>query len=331
MYWVLVWRGIHCLTYRICFLNSAFCWKDKVARAGIWRQLGRSSNPILLLMGCMMLDILISISEHNYSFPPMGVIYFFVGLSWRSVNIATWYLEHSQGSVNINLLMLSFKSFCVVWRESGRRGKRESKRDRDSKDKPRCVCRTQQVSWKSHKEQEAPLTPGCVHGHGFIPTVCRCEIRERQILGRGKCGFCDFLWGCFLRSVSLCADSPPLPAPWPRNVPPQKRLNSPPGDEDVLGSDCADLGLNGWPGISEQELLMFKAALASRWHKRWERPTGWLAPCPHPGFQFIFICKAFGSEDMGLWLWCWVAYLQPLRILLWTECLCPPQIFMLNH
>ena len=131
MYWVLVWRGIHCLTYRICFLNSAFCWKDKVARAGIWRQLGRSSNPILLLMGCVMLNILISISEHNYSFPPMGVIYFFVGLSWRSVNTATWYLEHSQGSININLLMPSFKSFCVVWQERGRR-RRERARETET-------------------------------------------------------------------------------------------------------------------------------------------------------------------------------------------------------
>ena len=62
----------------------------------------------------------------------------------------------------------------------------------------------------------------------------------------------------------MCANSPPLPVPWPWNVLPQKRLNSLPGDEDVLGSDCADLGLNGWSGISEQELLRFKAGLASR-------------------------------------------------------------------
>lgn len=160
--------------------------------------------------------------------------------------------------------MPSFKSFCVVWGESGRRRQeREQERQRLQR-QATCVCRTQQVSWESHKEQEAPLSPGCVHGHGFIPTVCRCEIREWQILGRSKCGFCDFLWGCFLRSVSLCANSPPLPVPWPRNVPPQKRLNSLPGDEDVLGLDYAGLGLNGWSGISEQELLMFKAALASR-------------------------------------------------------------------
>lgn len=258
------------VSYRIHFLNSAFCWKEKVARARIWGQLGRSSSPTSLLMACMILDTLISISEHSYSFPPTGVIYFFVGLSGRSINTATWYLEHNQGSININLLMLSFKSFCVVWGKRGRRRKeRERKRDRDSKNKSCCVCRTLQFSWKSHKEWEAPLTPGCVHGHRFIPTVSRCEIQEWQILGRGKRGFCDFLWGCFLRSVSLCASSPPLPVPWPRNVLPQKRLNSLPGDEDVLGSDCANLGLNGWSGISEQELLRFKAAPAWRWHEQW--------------------------------------------------------------
>lgn len=139
-YWVLVWRGIHCLTYRICFLNSAFCWKDKVTRAGIWGQLGRSSNPISLLMACMLLDILISISEHSYSFPPMGVIYFFVALSGRSINIATWYLEHNQGSININLLMPSFKSFCVVWGKRGRRRKqREQERQRPQRQITLCL------------------------------------------------------------------------------------------------------------------------------------------------------------------------------------------------
>lgn len=139
-YWVLVWRGIYCLTYRICFLNSAFCWKDKVARAGIWGQLGRSSNPISLLMACMLLDILISISEHSYSFPPMGVIYFFVALSGRSINIATWYLEHNQGSININLLMPSFKSFCVVWGKRGRRRKeREQERQRPQRQITLCL------------------------------------------------------------------------------------------------------------------------------------------------------------------------------------------------
>ena len=87
------------------------------------------------------------------------------------------------------------------------------------------------------------------------------------------------------------------------NVPPptlQQSLNSYQGDEDVLGLEWADLGLNVWSGLTDQGLLMFKAVLASRWHEKWQPQKCLLAPCPHSEFQFIFIPRAFSSEATRL-------------------------------
>lgn len=47
---------------------------------------------------------------------------------------------------------------------------------------------------------------------------------------------------------------------------------------------------------------MFKATLVSRWHEKWQFSKDSLAPCPHSGFQFIFIPKVFSSHPMGLWI-----------------------------
>lgn len=82
--------------------------------------------------------------------------------------------------------------------------------------------------------------------------------------------------------------------------PPQQSLNSYQGDEDVLGLEWTDLGLNVWSGLTDQGLLMFKAALASRWHEKWQPQKGLLAPCPHSEFQFIFIPREFSSEATRL-------------------------------
>lgn len=42
--------------------------------------------------------------------------------------------------------------------------------------------------------------------------------------------------------------------------PPQQSLNRYQGNDDILGSECADVGLNGWSGLNDQELLMFKGS-----------------------------------------------------------------------
>lgn len=91
------------------------------------------------------------------------------------------------------------------------------------------------------------------------PAICRWALLEWQILEPGKRGFCDFFLGFFLRTVLLCIISPPLPVPWPPECGPHggARIVS---EEDggVLGSECADLGLDGGLGLHDQGLLLFK-------------------------------------------------------------------------
>ena len=53
---------------------------------------------------------------------------------------------------------------------------------------------------------------------------------------------------------------------------------------------------------------------------------------PIQDFSLFSFVRHLAQRPQGLWLWYLVAYLHPLRILLWwSECLCPPQNFMLNH
>lgn len=105
---------------------------------------------------------------------------------------------------------------CGKREGEGGREERETEREKEREiRKANHIMSVELSNFKSHKEQEAALSPGCVHDHRLNPAVCRCEILEWQILDRGKRGFCDFLLDCFLRLVSLYANSPPPPVPWP--------------------------------------------------------------------------------------------------------------------
>lgn len=110
--------------------------------------------------------------------------------------------------------------------------------------------------------------------------------------------------------------------------PPQQSLNSYQGDEDVLGLEWADLGLNVWSRLTDQGLLMFKAALTSRWHEKWQSQKALLA-CSLPAFRISIYFHSQGIQFRGhkafVYLWPWKI------LLLWTKCWCPPQIFMLKH
>ena len=164
-----------------------------------------------------------------------------------------------------------------------------SRRETGSKDKSFDVCRTQQVSWKSHKEQEAALSPGCVHDHGLNPAVCRWGILEWQILDQGKRGFCEFLLGCFLRSVTLCASSPPPSVPWPPECGPHggawivtRAMTMSLAQSVLMWARMAGQGLmtrNSWCS---------RAALVLRWYEIWQPHRDLFAPSPHSEIQFIF-------------------------------------------
>lgn len=88
-----------------------------------------------------------------------------------------------------------------------------------------------------------------------------------------------------------------------RNVAPtaEPESNHYQGDEDVLGSECADLGLNGWSGLNDQGLLMFKGSFGVK--MAWKLAAAQrLAHTPRPqfGFQFTFISKASSPGATGL-------------------------------
>lgn len=76
---------------------------------------------------------------------------------------------------------------------------------------------------KAIKSKKWPLAQAVSMTTASTLLVYRCEILEWQILDWGKRGFCEFLQGCFLRSISLCASSPPLLVPWPPECAPHSR------------------------------------------------------------------------------------------------------------
>lgn len=98
---------------------------------------------------------------------------------------------------------------------------------------------------KAIKSKKWPLAQAVSMTTASTLLVYRCEILEWQILDWGKRGFCEFLQGCFLRSIFVCQLATSAGSLASGMCPPQQSLNSYQGDEDVLGSERADLSQNG--------------------------------------------------------------------------------------
>lgn len=108
------------------------------------------------------------------------------------------------------------------------------------------------------------------------PAVCRWAILEWQILDPGKRGFCALLLGFFLRSVTLYVISPPPPVPWPLECGPIVEPESLPGWWRCPWLRVCHLGLNGWSGLDEQGVLMFKGSSSNKMTWKLQPHRGWL-------------------------------------------------------
>lgn len=110
--------------------------------------------------------------------------------------------------------------------------------------------------------------------------------------------------------------------------PPQWSLSRYQGDEGVLGSECADRGVNGWSGLSEQGLTMCKGNSSAKTPRKLAAPRR-LAHS-FPSFRISVYFQTQGTQgrqgSQGFWSWCLVACFWPWKILLlWSQYLCLPK------